>query len=494
MATITGTAASDDLSGTTGDDVIYGLGSGDSLAGLEGDDVLEGGEGEDVLSGSGGTDTASYRDKDERVWVKLSGSNAGQARAGGVDGPVEDTLWGIENLWGSDYSDHLIGDDGDNALNGYAGSDTLRGGGGIDRLEGGDGVDAADFRDRTVGVVLALNGSTTVRAVIGGVNEDYVRNIENIYGGSGDDVLAGDANDNRLSGGAGDDVLSGGAGRDRYDGGEGRDALDFRSIASGGTISLSGGYANDGEYPENIENIEDVYGSAGANHIIGNDQENRLLGSGGDDRIQGGGGFDTLDGGSGFDMVDYLGAQESVEITLIDGQAVIVTIGGVVEDRIKNFEGINGGYASDDILIGSESANLLHGSGGNDVLIGGGGDDRLRGGPGANELTGGSGADAFEFLDPPSFDRILDFSAEDELRIFNDYGFRAVGWEGALPGTAFHSGPGATAATTAAHRIIYDTTSGDLYFDADGVGGTAAVLFANLVGAPTLSAADIWII
>ena len=46
-----------------------------------------------------------------------------------------------------------------------------------------------------------------------------------------------------------------------------------------------------------------------------------------------------------------------------------------------------------------------------------------------------------------------------------------------LAGDAFKLGP---AATTAAHRIVYDQASGALFYDADGTGSAAAVQFATM--------------
>jgi Ca2+-binding RTX toxin-like protein len=44
-----------------------------------------------------------------------------------------------------------------------------------------------------------------------------------------------------------------------------------------------------------------------------------------------------------------------------------------------------------------------------------------------------------------------------------------------------------TSATTSSQRFIYNDTSGGLFFDADGIGGTAQVRLAQLVGNPTLT-------
>jgi serralysin len=62
---------------------------------------------------------------------------------------------------------------------------------------------------------------------------------------------------------------------------------------------------------------------------------------------------------------------------------------------------------------------------------------------------------------------------------------------GALDAGAFRTG---TAAADADDRIIYNSTTGALLFDADGVGGVAAVQFATLTGAPALTAADFVVI
>jgi len=65
---------------------------------------------------------------------------------------------------------------------------------------------------------------------------------------------------------------------------------------------------------------------------------------------------------------------------------------------------------------------------------------------------------------------------------------------GALPGTRFHNAAGATAAADAGDRIIYNINNGNLYFDSDGVGLAASVLFATLAGAPNIGAADFLIV
>ena len=64
------------------------------------------------------------------------------------------------------------------------------------------------------------------------------------------------------------------------------------------------------------------------------------------------------------------------------------------------------------------------------------------------------------------------------------------------PTTQFYAAAGATKAHDASDRVIYDTASGKLYYDADGQGGAAAVQIAMLGSSthPALVFGDLQII
>ena len=49
-------------------------------------------------------------------------------------------------------------------------------------------------------------------------------------------------------------------------------------------------------------------------------------------------------------------------------------------------------------------------------------------------------------------------------------------------------------ATTADQHILYDQASGNLLYDADGVGGAGAVRIGTLAAGTALTAADIWVV
>jgi Ca2+-binding RTX toxin-like protein len=149
----------------------------------------------------------------------------------------------------------------------------------------------------------------------------------------------------------------------------------------------------------------------------------------------------------------------------------------VSDDTLRNIENVLGGTGND-TLTGDAAANLLSGGGGNDVL------------------DGGAGLDTFQFdfaLDSSSnVDTILNFSTGDKIALASSV-FSALS-PGALSGSEFFSGAGANAAQDASQRIVYDSASGALYYDADGLGGVSAVQFAVIDTHPTLSSGDFFIV
>jgi hypothetical protein len=56
-----------------------------------------------------------------------------------------------------------------------------------------------------------------------------------------------------------------------------------------------------------------------------------------------------------------------------------------------------------------------------------------------------------------------------------------------LSASAFRVG---TAAQDSNDRIIYNQTNGNIYYDPDGAGGSAAILFARVADGTVLTAAD----
>ena len=125
----------------------------------------------------------------------------------------------------------------------------------------------------------------------------------------------------------------------------------------------------------------------------------------------------------------------------------------------------------------------------------------LNGGGGADTLTGGLGADSFVFRNIDNSiraDRITDFSvADDTIRLEYICDGRFPLSLGVRPSSAFvRSRDGF--ALDRDDRIIYETDTGNVYFDRDGAdrdgqGRTPPVLLATLAPNLALTAAEFFV-
>jgi Ca2+-binding RTX toxin-like protein len=224
----------------------------------------------------------------------------------------------------------------------------------------------------------------------------------------GNDVVYGQGGNDRIDGGTGADSLFGGSGSDTYvladvhssltspklfyDSitefeGAGTDTVEVMSFLRASRVSpLPSGYALGVNVENGLVTGQYDFGLTGnelANRLTGNDAANALMGMSGNDRLSGRGGNDFLDGGDGLDTADYSEKTSAVRVTLNGAADAAVTIGGVLEDTIRNIENLIGG-ATADVLVGDALGNSLSGLDGNDILSGGAGLDRLTGGDGTD--------------------------------------------------------------------------------------------------------------
>jgi 3-phytase/alkaline phosphatase D len=144
------------------------------------------------------------------------------------------------------------------------------------------------------------------------------------------------------------------------------------------------------------------------------------------------------------------------------------------------------------IIAGNDGSNLLYGKAGDDILLGNGGNDFLVGGLGDDTLTGGAGADRFfRKYSTTGIDTITDFQVGEDLYFVSASGFGAdLVKGGAIASEQFTLG---TAATDANTRFIYNSTSGALFFDADGVGAIAQVQVATFSTGLAMTNADFFV-
>ncbi len=290
----------DVLYGGAGADQLDGGGGRDELFGGTGDDLVRGGDGRDLIAseerGPDGADRLiGGRDHDRLDYDRgqsVSVTVNGQADDGyGCPGPgcegddVGPDIESVETGAGDDViamgaiANYVSSGAGDDVVDGGGGDDDLSGGEGDDRLSGGAGDDFfydSDGSDRVAGDagddvfehdVYSPEGSDTFTGGAGDDLASYVnsyeavrvsldgraddgppgkgdnigRDVEDVIGTDGADVLIGSKAANELTGLGGADRLVGGKGADALLGGSGRDQL----VPGAGADALDGGSGND---------------------------------------------------------------------------------------------------------------------------------------------------------------------------------------------------------------------------------------------------------
>ncbi len=354
----------------------------------------------------------------------------------------------------------------------------------------GDTVDLSGAGNYQASYIDADNGPDTV---IGGAPGDSFYGgsgnaADTLRGGAGNDLLVGEGGNDILSGSSGNDILRGGSGDDAMDGGDGsEDILDmsdasalinFTLVQSGGitTTGGAGGLGND-----SYQNMEGVIGSSSNDSING---------SNGNDIIRGGAGNDTLDGRAGNDLLDFSDGTAGIVFTMGLNGSGAFSAGGLGTDTYTSFEGVIG-TAFADTLNGLSAADELRGGAGNDTINGQAGDDRIVGGAGSDTLTGGADNDTFVFDSAPNaVDLITDFNASGSLASGDMVELSLAVFAGitTAPGSVLSSsefassvGGGVNDVVAAGVRVIYDSVTGNLYYDADGQGSGGRTLVAKLV-------------
>jgi Ca2+-binding RTX toxin-like protein len=203
------------------------------------------------------------------------------------------------------------------------------------------------------------------------------------------DILIGGTGNDRLFGGDGADTLEGGAGNDFMDGGTGRDAVTYANELAGVRVDLAITTAQNtfGAGIDTLINIEDLYGSAFNDTLLGTNGANNIFSNAGNDFIDGRGGDDMIAGGAGDDTI----------------------FGGLGNDTITGDDGsdtIDGGAGDDYMIGGTTGHDTLIGGDGNDTLLtsfdgatiqGGAGNDIIHVIGGSNVIDGGLGQDSVSF-------------------------------------------------------------------------------------------------
>lgn len=423
--------------GTPGDDLLLGSTDNDTMDGGDGNDKLFAGAGHDVLYGGRGNDL-------------LDGGYHDDSMAGGTG----DDVYYVENK--GDIVDEQVGEGYDTV---FVDATLLY----LNRYQLPQNVERA----------IALPGTP----------------MSALYGNTLANELIGNEFANLLNGGIGEGVV------DTLIGGDGNDTYDLNSL--GAPVDIIVEHANGGydrvlaplgynfTLPDNVERL-DGFGL----YLTGNDLDNMITGGDGPNVIDGGAGADTMvgKGGNDFYVVDNLG--DVVQETTTGSGGGIDTV--FVKDLAAYTLGANveRAVAFD---LGSLAALNLTGNELANELVGNDGANYLDGKYGLDILTGGAGADTFAFtteVDGDNADRFAGFEVGIDKIALDDAVFTTLS-AGVLPDSAFHVG---REAADADDRILYEASTGNLFYDPDGTGPLASQYFASMHEGLNLSATDFIVI
>ncbi|QRM54102.1 calcium-binding protein [Sinorhizobium sp. BG8] len=371
----------------------------------------------------------------------------------------------------------MTGNAGNNVFEGGAGNDTLTGGGGADNLDGGAGTDTAVFSGvkANYSYVKSPDGTWTVTDKRSGASDgvDVLTSVEKLQ--FGDAVVDLTSSNTRP-------VIS-------SNGGGSTAAVKIAETRTAVSIVK----ATDAEQTAIIYSLS---GGADAALFAINSTTGALAFKAAPD-------FEAAKDVGKNNVYDVIVRASDGE--LYDTQTLKISVTNVAGLTINGTSGADtlSGGGEEDVISGKAGADTLNGGVGNDVLAGGDGKDTLKGGQGNDILygglhsdlfTGGSGNDVFVFntkIGSANVDRISDFSVANDTIWLDDDVFTRIGKVGDLASSAFWIGK---KAHDASDRIIYDKSSGKLWYDADGTGSAAAKQVALIGKNLALTANDFDII
>lgn len=496
-------SASNFMDGGIGNDQLIGGFAADTLIGGEGNDRLDGGEGADLMTGGVGNDLYVI-DNVGDVANELAGEGIDEVLSFLASYTLGDVF---ENLSGNNLStatgQQLVGNAIANIVTGTAGSDFIDGAAGADTMRGFDGNDTYivdnvgdvvtgewegyEFGFDAVYTFVSYALAADVEVEWFTTYSNAATTAVNLTGNAFGQYLIGNNGGNILDGRGGADFMQGFAGDDTFYVDHGNDAP--VEVAGQGFdavyANISFGLANGTE----IEwlSATSIAGTQAIN-LLGNEIGQYLIGNNGSNALDGAGGADIMIGYAGDDTYYVDQAGDSVlEATgggfdaLFTTSSFTLATGSEVEwltaASVAATTAINlGGNEFVNYVLGNNGANMIDGGAGSDILYGYG------------------GADMFQFttaLGAGNVDTVTDFVAGTDKIALDDAIFTHIGALGALNANAFVTG---AAAADADDRIVYNSATGQLFYDADGNGAGAAVLFATLQGNPALAASDFQVI
>jgi Ca2+-binding RTX toxin-like protein len=489
---IAGTADADVLVGGAGADRILGFAGNDRLDGKAGVDRLEGGLGDDLYSVDHADDLVIENEDEGRDVVYASATYS--LREGThveVLSAANQSATTALILAGNEFDQDIYGNAGNNLLQGGGGSDYLVGLGGDDQyIVVGSADRIVELAGQGRDVLYALGNYTLAAGasieVLSTGNQAATLALE-LVGNELDQDIYGNAGNNLLQGGGGNDFLIGLQGDDQYIvlgnndrvveiAGQGRDV-----------VYTKGDYTLDVSVSVEILSAADQSATT-AMRLTGSSQDQEIYGNAGANVLDGGGGTDYMGGLGGNDTYFVSGAGDHIiEAAGQGSRDVVYARASYTLEADQDIEVLASTQQTATTAMSLTGNNLVNELYGND------GANTLNGGAGSDFLMGFGGADIFAFtttLGAGNVDQIIDFSVADDTIALDDAVFTGLA-TGALAAGAFVNG---SAAADADDRVLYNSATGQILFDADGNGAGVAVLFATVSAGTVLTANDFTVI
>jgi Ca2+-binding RTX toxin-like protein len=463
----------------------------DFLDGGAGNDTLDGGTGNDTLWGGTGADSLVGGDGNDFYYLDDAGDSVSETNANPASGGTDQVFSYLAAYTLGAHVENgrilatgaanLAGNALDNLLDAGTGNNLLDGAGGIDTVSYLYGVSSSG-----VSVSLAKAGAQAT----GGSGSDTLIGIENLGGSTYDDPspatptpTASTAPRATTSSTAVPAATPSTAAPATTASGAAPVPTAW-SAATATTPTTSTTPATASARPTPIPPPAASTSSSAmlAAYTLGANVENgRILATGAaslsgnalDNLLYAGTGNNVLDGAGGNDTVSYLyGASSGVNVSLAVAGAQAT--GGSGSDTLTGIEHLIGSTHAD-TLSGDGSANRLEGGNGNDTL---GRQRPPAGGSATTACSAAVGADIFRFDTLPNAasnrDTIGDFNVLDDTIELENAIFASLLNPGTLAAGSFRSGAGVSAAADADDFVIYDSSSGALYYDANGNTGAGS--------------------
>ena len=440
--------------------------------------------GQDQLAGLRGNDiynvTAQSTTVNEDEGNGTDAVNVYYQTSGGTFGLIANAAVEYLTAQNAGIGVNLLGNRFNQVITGNTGADAFNGGGGQDTLVGGRGSDVYTIDATNAGNVTIIEYSSDDAAATGTtprtldrINTSVSFNLAQNNAAYTSFVYDGTTQ-------TGQEVAVGAGGPATSAGNNTLISIEQIVGFGGGDINITGNGARQlivGTTGNNVLNGDD-------NTTTGTGVNTQLSGTPNGDTMQGLGGNDTYRvysqadvaleaNGEGTDIVFAGGPAASgataFSYTLYQGQ------------HIEGLSAVNQSATAGIQLVGNELAQSAG-------IIGANGADTLWGREGNDVLTGRGGSDTFGFAEvgAGNADTITDFTAGDFIGLsttaFN------LGTNGQLDANEFVLG---TQAADGDDRIIYNQSTGQLFYDADGNGAQAsALLFATVTPGTALGFND----